>query len=89
MLFDIGSGTGSSVLDVLKVVEKVTGKKYNVKFSDRRPGDPDRLVSQWTHHTETVLGFRHKYNLEDMIRTAYQWEVIQERISNDNSRICV
>ncbi|NBP01218.1 MAG: UDP-glucose 4-epimerase GalE [Proteobacteria bacterium] len=85
-IFDIGSGTGYSVLDVLTMVEQVTGTKYNVKYTDRRPGDPAKLVCN-PYWANEALKFKPKYGLEDIIKTAHQWEVIQRRTPNATIRI--
>jgi UDP-glucose 4-epimerase len=76
--FDIGSGTGYSILEVLKEIEKVTNREYVTVVQSRRPGDPDVLRCDTTR-AEQLLKFKPKYNLNDIIRTSYQWEVIQKR----------
>jgi UDP-glucose-4-epimerase GalE len=81
-IFNLGSGTGYSVLDVITMVEEVTGINFEIFYSDRRPGDPAKLVNTNTNYTEKVLGFKPKYGLKDIITTAYQWEAIQRRTSN-------
>jgi UDP-glucose 4-epimerase len=81
-IFNLGSGTGYSVLDVITMVEKVTGINFNIKYIDRRPGDPAKLVNTNTGYTEKVLGFKPKYGLKDIISTAYQWETVQRRTPN-------
>lgn len=82
-LFDVGSGTGYSILDVLKMVEKVTGTKIDIKYGPRRPGDPAKLVCD-TYWAKEILKFEPKYNIEKIIESAYQWEVIQRRQPNDS-----
>ena len=86
-IFNLGSGTGYSVLDVITMVEEVTGINFEIFYSDRRPGDPAKLVNTNTNYTEKVLGFKPKYGLKDIITTAYQWEAIQRRTSNATVRI--
>lgn len=81
-IFNLGSGTGYSVLDVITMVEQVTGINFKIFYSDRRPGDPAKLVNTDTEYTEQILGFKPKYGLEDIISTAYRWETIQERTPN-------
>lgn len=78
MPFDIGSGTGYSVSSILSTVEKVTGMTIDITYGDPREGDPASLIAI-TSPTEKYLKFKPKYNLEDIIKTAYQWEVIQKR----------
>lgn len=81
-IFNLGSGSGYSVLDVITMVEEVTGVNFKIKYSDRRPGDPARLVCADVERSEELLGFKPKYGLEEIIATAYRWEVIQRRTSN-------
>jgi UDP-glucose 4-epimerase len=77
-VFNIGSGTGYSVKDVLSTVEILTGKKINTKYADRRPGDPAFLKCD-TEAAEIILNFKPQYGLKDIINTAYRWEVTMKR----------
>ena len=86
-IFNLGSGTGYSVLDVITMVEEITGINLQIKYSDRRPGDPAKLVCQDVDRSEKILGFKPKYGLKEIISTAYQWEVIQRRTPNATIRI--
>ncbi|MCV4714091.1 GDP-mannose 4,6-dehydratase, partial [Escherichia coli] len=62
-----------SVLEVIETARRVTGKRIEVRFEGRRPGDPSRLVADATR-ARTVLGWRPRYgDLETIIRTAYEW----------------
>lgn len=83
-IFNLGSGTGYSVLDVIKMVVITTSNSLAVKYSDRRPGDPAKLICEDVERSEKILGFKPRYRLEDIIRTAHQWEVIQRRTPNDS-----
>jgi UDP-glucose 4-epimerase len=76
--FDIGSGTGYSIGEVIDTIESVTGTKVNVTVGPRRQGDPAVLKCD-TQKAKELLKFEPKYNLHDIIKTAYQWEVIQKR----------
>lgn len=80
-IFNLGSGTGYSVLDVIAMVEEVTGINFTIKYGERRPGDPAKLVCN-PYWANEVLKFKPKYGLEDIISTAYRWETIQRRIPN-------
>lgn len=82
IIFNLGSGTGYSVLDVISMVEEVTGIKFKIKYSDRRPGDPAELFCDDVEYSEKMLKFKPKYGLKEIISTAYQWEVIQRRTPN-------
>ena len=76
--FDIGSGIGYSIRDVISTIESVTGQKIDTTYGDRRSGDPARLFCE-TESAKTILGFKPIYELKDIIQTAYNWEVIQRR----------
>lgn len=83
--FNLGSKYGFTVREVIEAVEKVTGKKVPLVESPRRPGDPARLVADSTK-AKNVLGFEatppgtEKAYLENIIRTAWQWESRVQKI---------
>jgi UDP-glucose 4-epimerase len=68
--YNIGRGEGSSVLDVLEVIGKVTGRDVTPEIADRRPGDPARIVAAVDRIREG-LGFTATRDLEDMVETAW------------------
>jgi UDP-glucose 4-epimerase len=72
--FNIGTGTGYSVLDIVKAYEKATGKKIPYKITPRRPGDIDMCYADPTKAYEK-LGWRAEYNIEDMCRDANNWQM--------------
>ena len=70
--YNIGSGIGFTVLEVVAAVEKVSGKKMNIKYAPRRAGDPAKLVASSELIKE--LGWIPKYNsIEEIITTAWNW----------------
>lgn len=70
--FNLGTGSGHSVREVIKATERVTGLKANVKEIGRREGDPPVLVAE-TKKAETVLKWRPKCSsLETMIEHAWK-----------------
>lgn len=71
--FNLGTGTGSSVLEVVKSFEKVSGKKLNYKIVDRREGD---IISAYadTNKANNELGWKTKLSLDDAMRSAWKWE---------------
>lgn len=71
--FNVGTGTGYSVLDIVKAYEAATGAKVNYKIVDRRPGDIDECYADPTKAYE-LLGWRAEYNIEDMCRDSYRWQ---------------
>lgn len=75
--FNLGSGNGYSVKEIVDMVEKVTGKKVKVKMAPRRPGDPAKLVATSAKALK-VLGWKTKHDLESIIKTAWAWEKKQK-----------
>ncbi len=71
--FNLGTGRGSSVLEVIQTFEKVSGQKLPYKIVDRREGD---VVSAYanTDKANTVLGWRTQSTLEEAIASAWKWE---------------
>jgi len=72
-VFNLGSGDGHSVREIVQAVERVTGQKVKVKMCPRRPGDPAKLVAG-ADKARKILGWRPRHDLESIIRTAWRWE---------------
>lgn len=72
-VFNIGTGRGSSVLEVVNAFEKVTGEKLNYKIVDRRPGDVVSVYADTTKANE-VLGWKSEKSMEDALASAWKWE---------------
>ncbi len=72
-VFNVGTGKGSSVLEVIKSFEKVSGKKLNYKIVDRRAGDITSAYADTTKANE-VLGWKSQYTLDQAMKTAWDWE---------------
>lgn len=71
--FNLGSGNGFSVKQVIDAVRTVTGRDFPVKYGDRRAGDPARLVADSTRARE-VLGWNPQYDdVETCVRHAWLW----------------
>ena len=70
--YNLGTGVGYSVLDIIKTFEKVNNVKVNYKIVDRRPGD---IASSYADVTKSYkeLGFKTIYTLEDMCKDAYNF----------------
>lgn len=71
--FNIGTEEGSTVMEIVKASEKVTGKKIRLSKEGRRAGDPPSLVADHKK-AERILGWKPKRTLEDSITTAYRWQ---------------
>ena len=72
-VFNLGTGTGSSVLEVIQSFEKVSGQKLPYKIVDRREGDVIEAFAD-TEKANTILGWKPKYTLDDAIASAWEWE---------------
>ncbi len=72
-VFNIGTGTGSSVLEVINTFEKVSGKKLNYRIVGRRKGD---IVSAYADTTKanSILGWKAESSLEEALASAWKWE---------------
>jgi UDP-glucose-4-epimerase GalE len=72
-VFNVGTGYGSSVYEIIKACEKVTGHSIPYKVVERRPGDAPALVAEPTK-LMNELGWQPEYtNIEDTIMTAWEW----------------
>tara|TARA_R110002051_G_scaffold186206_3_gene255548 strand:- start:6271 stop:7287 length:1017 start_codon:yes stop_codon:yes gene_type:complete len=72
-VFNVGTGTGSSVLEAIHSFEKVSGRKLNYKIVDRRPGDITSAYADTTKANK-VLGWKAEYTLEEAMNYAWIWE---------------
>ena len=71
--FNLGTGTGSSVLEVINAFEKVSGQKLNYQIVDRREGDITEAYAN-TDKANTILGWKAQSSLEDSLESAWKWE---------------
>ena len=72
-VFNIGTGTGTSVLEIINAVEKISGKKVDFIMNPRRAGDPAKLVAD-SQKIKKVLGWNPKHSqLSIIIKTAWDW----------------
>ncbi len=72
-VFNLGTGTGSTVLEVIRAFEKVSGEKLNYKIVERRPGDVTAAYADTTKANKT-LGWKAEKNLEEAMADAWRWE---------------
>lgn len=73
-VFNIGTGNGFTVLQVIDAFEKVSGKKLNFQLVDRRPGDIEKVWADTTL-ANNELGWKAEKSLEEMMQTAWNWEL--------------
>lgn len=72
-VFNIGTGKGSSVLEVINAFEKVSNAKLNYKIVDRREGDITAAYAD-THKANSILGWKSIFSLEEALLSAWKWE---------------
>jgi UDP-glucose 4-epimerase len=72
-IFNLGTGTGYSVMDVIRSFEKTTGVKLNYRIMDRRPGDVEQVWAD-PEKANKVLGWKAERTLDEMTRSAWKWE---------------
>jgi len=71
--FNLGTGTGSSVLEVIQSFERVSGETLNYRIENRRAGD---IISAYadTQKANSELGWKAQLTLDDAMRSAWKWE---------------
>ncbi|KAF5035866.1 UDP-glucose 4-epimerase [anaerobic digester metagenome] len=72
-VFNLGSGNGYTVLEVIQSFEKTSGMKLPYEIVDRRPGDVEKVWADTTK-AEQVLGFRPSRTLDEITLSAWKWE---------------
>ncbi|MDD4191614.1 MAG: UDP-glucose 4-epimerase GalE [Mangrovibacterium sp.] len=72
-VFNLGTGRGYSVLEIVKGFEKATGVKLNYRIVDRRPGDIEKIWADTTRARD-VLGWKAETTLEETLLSAWNWE---------------
>ncbi|MEO8515997.1 MAG: UDP-glucose 4-epimerase GalE [Flavobacterium sp.] len=72
-IFNLGTGTGSSVLEVIAAFEKVSQQKLSYKIVERREGD---VISAYanTDRANNILGWKAEHSLEEALASAWKWE---------------
>ncbi|MFK0274964.1 UDP-glucose 4-epimerase [Ensifer sp. KUDG1] len=69
---NLGTGTGTTVKELLTAISEVSGREFQVDLVDRREGDSTTLVAN-NDKARDVLGWVPKYDLTDITRTAWNW----------------
>jgi UDP-glucose 4-epimerase len=73
MIYNLSTGQGHSVREVIETVQSVTGRKVQVEEGPRRPGDPPALVGS-PAKVRAELGWQPRYaSLEEIVRHAWAW----------------
>ncbi|GJM34272.1 MAG: UDP-glucose 4-epimerase [Saprospiraceae bacterium] len=72
-IFNLGIGEGVTVLEAIHAFMQVTGQKLNFRIGPRRAGDVEAIYAN-NNHAAQKLGWQAKYNIEDIMRSAWAWE---------------
>ena len=72
-IFNLGTGNGFSVLEMITAFEAVSGSPLNYEITDRRPGDVPEMFAS-TALAKNVLKWEASRNLQDMIQSSWTWE---------------
>ncbi len=74
--FNLGTGTGTTVKELIKAVRRATNKPFEIVLAPRRPGDAPCLVADNTRACE-VLGWRPQHTLEGIVESALRWHATE------------
>ena len=80
-IFNLGTGNGYTVLEVIAAFEKISGLKLNYQTGPRRSGDVIAIYAN-NNKAKSHLGWQPQYNLNDMMDTAWKWEL---KLKNDQN----
>ncbi len=72
-IFNLGTGNGSSVLEVIQSFERVSGEKLNYQIKPRRPGDVEKVWAD-TRFANEELGWKAELGMDEMMASAWKWE---------------
>ncbi len=71
---NVGTGKGTSVLEIVTTFEKVSEQKLNYKIGQRRPGDVEQIYAS-VDKSEKVLNWQTELSVEDALRDAWNWQL--------------
>jgi len=80
-IFNLGTGKGSTVLEVIHAFEKSTGVKFNYTIGARRPGDMEKVWADTTL-ANNELGWKAAIGLDEIMQSAWKWEKQLQRKTN-------
>jgi len=81
-VFNLGTGIGYSVLDIVNAFERANGIKIPYVITDRRPGDIDCAYAD-SSKANAILGWTAKKNLDDMCRDSWRWQQYSKSVLSD------
>ena len=74
LILNLGTGIGTSVLDLLKIFEKVNKIEIPVNFHDRRAGDKEFIVAD-NSLAKSILNWQPKRDIEDICKDGWNWQL--------------
>jgi UDP-glucose 4-epimerase len=77
-VFNLGTGKGYTVMEVIRTFEKVSGLKLDYRFTERRKGDIEKVWAD-TSLANSELGWKAELGLEEMMKSAWEWELSLSR----------
>lgn len=75
-VFNLGTGTGTTVKELIEAIRRTTNRPFEVEIAPRRPGDAPCLVADNTRARE-VLGWRPTRTLDDIVQSAWRWHAAE------------
>ncbi len=75
--FNLGTGIGTSILEILQAIETLCGTKVSIRFENKNDADPKSLVAD-AQKAKEILGWQPKASLNRMIESAMLWQAQQE-----------
>lgn len=80
-IFNLGTGHGLSVLEVVNIFEKVSGQKLPYRFVPRRPGDVEKIWAD-PSMANSVLGWKTRYSDDEALLSAWKWQLNLKKVLN-------
>jgi UDP-glucose 4-epimerase len=87
-IFNLGTGKGLTVLEVIHAFEKYSGVKLDYTIGERRAGDVEKVFAD-TKKANAVLGWKATHDLEAMIKSSWEWEKKLKSIGTNFSKVTV
>jgi UDP-glucose 4-epimerase len=78
-IVNLGTGHGTSVLEIIESFEKVNDLKLNYEIGPRRPGDVEQIYAD-ASKAKNLLGWTCEYEVEDALKHAWEWEKTIEKM---------
>ena len=83
-VFNLGTGMGCSVRQVVKMVEQVAGRTVPVRECPRRAGDPASLIAEASKAARVLRWRPKRSSLEQIIGTAWEWSLKHQKLQKEN-----